>query len=88
VTKNPKWQNSLHDASPFLTVGISLAGAMLFYVGAGYLIDRWLDTSPRYLIVGSAIGMVSFFIQLFRITKLLSAEAKKNHDEKKPPESN
>lgn len=69
MIKPPKWQKGLGDASPYLSIGISLAGAMLVYVGIGYAVDRWLDTSPKYLIIGSIAGMVSFFVQLFRLTK-------------------
>ncbi|MDA1029539.1 MAG: AtpZ/AtpI family protein [Bacteroidetes bacterium] len=84
-TKAGKWQKSLHDATPFLTFGISLVGAMLFYLGAGFLLDRWLDTSPTYLIVGSIVGGISFFIQFFRLTKLLSESSKKSSPQKKSP---
>lgn len=73
--------------SPYLTVGISLAGAMLVYVGLGYLVDRWLGTSPTYLIVGSVAGMVSFFVQLYRLTKDLTAQNKQRQKNKKMPPS-
>jgi len=77
VIKPKKWQNSLGESSPYLSVGISLAGAMLVYVGLGYLVDRWFDTSPTYLIVGSIAGMISFFVQLFRLTKEMTARDKR-----------
>lgn len=70
---DPGWQRGLHDASPYLTVGIQLAGTMLLYIGLGWLVDRWLDTQPVFLIVGSVVGMVAFFVQLIRLTKELSA---------------
>jgi len=78
VIKPKKWQNNLHDVSPYLTVGISLSGAVLFYVGVGYWVDRWLNTSPVYLLIGSGLGIVTFFIQFYRIVKqMTSAEREK-----------
>jgi F0F1-type ATP synthase assembly protein I len=88
VIKHPKWQKGLGDASPYLSIGISLAGAMLVYVGIGYLVDRWLGTSPTYLIVGSVAGMISFFIQLFRLTKeMTTREDKRKAAAKKASDS-
>ncbi len=83
VTKPPKWQNSLHDASPYLTIGISLAGAVLFYVGLGYLVDKWMDTSPTFLLVGGGLGIITFFIQLYRVaTEMAALDKKKKADQK------
>ncbi len=45
---------------------------MLFYVLAGYLIDRWLDTAPWFILIGSVLGMIAFFVQLVRLSKRLS----------------
>lgn len=77
--RDPDWQSSLHDAGPYLTIGIQLAGTMIVYVIGGYLIDRWLDTTPIFLIVGSILGMVAFFIQIVRLTRDLNekSESKK-----------
>ncbi|HAY36940.1 MAG: AtpZ/AtpI family protein [Bacteroidetes Order II. Incertae sedis bacterium] len=69
MTDGPNWQSSLKDASPYLTIGIQLAGSMLFYVGVGYFMDKWLDTTPWLLVTGSVVGMAAFFIQLVRIAK-------------------
>ncbi len=83
VTKPPKWQHSLNDASPYLTIGISLAGAVLVYVGIGYLIDRWMGTSPWFLLLGGVFGIITFFIQLIRITKQLSSQDQKRKADEK-----
>lgn len=78
MTKNKHWQSGLREASPYLTIGIQLAGTMILYVGLGYLVDRWLDTKPAFLIVGSVVGMIAFFIQLLRVAKELSSKTKKS----------
>ena len=74
MTDHPEWQKGLHDATPYLTVGIQLAGTMIVYVGLGWLIDRWLDTTPAFLIVGGVVGMVAFFIQLLSLSNRLTPE--------------
>ena len=70
MTDKPRnWQGGIKDASPYLTIGIQLTGSMLFYIGVGYLLDRWLDTTPWLLVAGSVVGMIAFFVQLLRVAK-------------------
>ena len=66
------WRTGLRESSPYLTLGIQLAGAVLVYVGIGYLIDRWLNTSPWFLVGGAVVGMVAFFVQLVRVVKQMN----------------
>ena len=83
MTEQPEehdWHDDVKDASPYLTIGIQLAGAMLFYVAVGYFLDRWLDTKPWLLVAGSVVGMIVFFIQLIRITKDVSKREHTNEE--------
>ncbi|MDA0379228.1 MAG: AtpZ/AtpI family protein [Bacteroidetes bacterium] len=77
MAQDPGWQGGLKDAAPYLSIGIQLAGTMVVYVGLGWLVDRWLDTAPTFLIVGGVIGMVAFFIQLLRVSNELTAIQRK-----------
>ena len=45
---------------------------MLVYIFIGYFLDRWLDTTPWLMIVGSIIGMIAFFVQLYRLVQRLN----------------
>lgn len=72
------WQNGLRDAAPYLTFGIQLAATMVVYVMGGYFVDRWLETEPVFLIIGSVLGMVAFFVQVVRLSKRLSRKDKQN----------
>jgi len=47
---------------------------MLVYVGLGYLADWWFETAPTFLITGGVIGMIAFFVQVVRLTNVLTAE--------------
>ncbi|GEM_PF-468488 len=70
------WRAGLRTAGPYLGLGMQLAFTMLFFVGLGYLLDRWLGTLPWFLIGGAVVGMTAFFIQLFRVSAEMSAQAK------------
>lgn len=72
MTDKSKWQHGLSEVTPYLSIGIQLAATMVVYVGIGWLIDRWQETTPVFLIVGSVVGMVAFFAQLIRVSKELS----------------
>lgn len=55
---------------------MQLAGSMGFYVLAGYLADRWLGTTPWLLVAGSGLGMVAFFVQVYRLVSRLNEESR------------
>ncbi len=39
-----------------------LIGAIVLFGAAGYLLDRWLDSAPWFLLVGLATGVaIAFF---------------------------
>jgi F0F1-type ATP synthase assembly protein I len=75
VTDQDKWRHNLGDVAPYLSIGVQLAATMVVWVGIGWLVDRWQDTTPAFLIVGSVVGMIAFFVQLIRVSKELSARS-------------
>ncbi len=42
----------------FAGSGMELLGYLLVFGGGGYLLDRWLETSPAFLLVGVTLGIV------------------------------
>lgn len=44
-----------------------LIGALLFLGGAGYLLDRWLETAPWLLLLGLAVGTSVGLVGLYRL---------------------
>ena len=46
---------------PFMIVGAILLAGFL-----GYLLDRWLHTSPWFMIGGGALGFVSSILEIVR----------------------
>ncbi|MFT4603469.1 MAG: F0F1-type ATP synthase assembly protein I [Rhodothermales bacterium] len=77
------WQKSMLESSPYVGLGFQLAGAVLIYVGIGFFVDRWLDTSPWGLVTGAVVGMIAFFLQLVRVVRRMNAETHRGAGGKK-----
>ena len=59
-------------AIEFLTLGIAWAVMVLAGGSIGYLIDGWLGTSPLFILVGLAFGVVSaVLLTVARVRKYL-----------------
>jgi F0F1-type ATP synthase assembly protein I len=48
--------------------------AILIAAGLGLWADDYFDTSPRYLLIGTAIGFASFVLRLLRLGRQLQAD--------------
>jgi ATP synthase protein I len=57
-----------------LTVGTVLVANIVGGLLAGYLLDRWLGTSPWLFIAGVALGTLGAFVTLYRIVARLNDE--------------
>jgi F0F1-type ATP synthase assembly protein I len=59
-------------AVEFLSLGLSIAVLLVACGGIGYAVDRWLGTSPLFLLVGLAAGIVgAVLITVSRVRKYL-----------------
>jgi ATP synthase protein I len=47
------------DMSQAVRLIIDLVAGVIMGVGFGYLLDRWLDTLPLFMIIGLFIGMAA-----------------------------
>ncbi|HAF13253.1 MAG TPA: hypothetical protein DCK93_02200 [Blastocatellia bacterium] len=52
--------------------GLSLFMSVAFMCGLGWLLDRWLGTSPWLLVAGVVVGAIAGFYQFVRLTSKLS----------------
>ncbi len=57
-------QENVRRSGSAATAGYTLIGAILLLGGVGYLVDRWADTSPWFLLTGLLVGLVVGFYQL------------------------
>src|SRR5262245_35605569 len=44
--------------------GMDVVFTLVLFLGAGYLLDRWLDTRPVFMIVLVLIGSIGLFVSL------------------------
>ena len=61
--------DGMRAAGPYLGLGLQIAVSMVFFVGLGLLVDRWLGTTPWGVIVGAAIGMVGIMALVLRVAR-------------------
>jgi len=47
-------------------LGIELAVPIVICIYAGYRLDRWLDTTPWWFLVGAILGVALGFYSFFR----------------------
>lgn len=50
-----------------MTVGTTVSSQIVGGVLLGYLLDRWLGTSPWLSVIGLVFGTVTAFISLYRL---------------------
>jgi ATP synthase protein I len=59
-------QRSAEQAGPAAGASYTLIGAIILLGGIGYAVDRWLGTSPWFLIGGLVLGIVVGMYELAR----------------------
>ncbi len=47
-------------------LGCLFAAAVLFSMGIGWLIDRWLGTLPLFMVIGALIGATLATVSIYR----------------------
>jgi F0F1-type ATP synthase assembly protein I len=59
-------------AVEFMTLGLSAAMALVVGGGLGYLLDRWIGTTPLFTLIGVALGLVTAIMMVrVRVRKYL-----------------
>ncbi len=62
----------VRGAVEFLTLGLTVAVALLICVALGYFVDRWLGTSPWFTLVGVVLGIAAAVsLTVSRVRRLL-----------------
>jgi len=47
-------------------LGCLFAAAVLGFMGGGWLLDRWLNTLPVFMVVGALVGAVLSTVTIYR----------------------
>ncbi|HXH72315.1 MAG TPA: AtpZ/AtpI family protein [Mariprofundaceae bacterium] len=50
-----------------MRVGIEMVASTMLGLGGGFLLDRWLDTRPLFLILFAIFGMAAGFLNLYHV---------------------
>ena len=53
-------------------IGTELVVATLIGTGLGYLLDRWLETRPWFLVAAAFIGTAAGFLNVYRIVSRMT----------------
>lgn len=64
IKKKPRL---LADAAIASGAGMLMVAAVLMCCGAGYLLDRKLDTSPVFMAAGVIVGFIAAVLELYRM---------------------
>jgi F0F1-type ATP synthase assembly protein I len=57
-------QENVTRSGPAAMASYTLIGAILLLGGIGYALDRWLSTSPWFLLGGLFLGIITGFYEL------------------------
>jgi len=60
-------QKIIKQSGPAMGASYTLIGAILILGTLGYFIDKWRDSSPLFLILGLAIGIIIGFYEIAKI---------------------
>ena len=60
-------QENLAQSGPVAGASYTLIGAILLLGGIGYAADKWLGTSPWFLMAGLGLGIVVGFYELIKV---------------------
>jgi ATP synthase protein I len=59
-------------AVEFLTLGLTVAVTLVVCAGIGFVVDRWLGTSPWFTLVGVVLGIAAaVMLTVSRVRRLL-----------------
>ena len=66
----------LKNGIKYASLGIEFASMILGLGLVGYYIDKKLNSSPLFLIIGMFLGFISGIYRLYRISKIISKNDK------------
>ena len=75
--------HGMMEAGPHLTLGMQIALGMMFFVGIGFVVDRWLESSPWGMVLGAVVGMVAVFALVIRTARDADAKLKERRQKRR-----
>ena len=65
----------------YVSLGLTFAGGIIFFLALGLLLDRLLGTMPVFTLAGTVLGTVLSFLTVYR--KLQEEERQRREQKKK-----
>ena len=62
------------------SLGLAMVLATMIGLAGGYYADRWLGTSPWFLLIGLGFGITAAFMILFRSARAAERALDDDHD--------
>jgi F0F1-type ATP synthase assembly protein I len=59
-------EQALGKGYKYLAMGLRFAGAILVFLFGGFFLDRWLHTTPVFLLSGTFLGAGLGFLSVYR----------------------
>ena len=59
-------QENVTRAGPAMAASYTLVGGIIGLGGLGYVVERWLETSPWFVLAGLILGIVVGFYELVK----------------------
>lgn len=59
-------------------VGVEIVASTMIGLGIGFMLDRWLDTRPLFLLLFFAFGVAAGFINLYYVMGLGGNEGRES----------
>jgi F0F1-type ATP synthase assembly protein I len=59
-------EQSIGKGYKYLAMGLRFAGGIVVFLFGGLLVDRWLHTTPVFLVAGTVIGALLGFLSVYR----------------------
>jgi ATP synthase protein I len=63
----------------YVSLGLTFAFGIVVFLGVGFVLDRWLGTTPIFILIGTFLGTVLSFLTVYR---KLEAEARQRREQK------
>ncbi len=51
-------------------IGFAIVATLVVFLAAGIILDKWLDTSPVFTLIGVAVGLIGAGYQLYELVRV------------------
>jgi len=66
VRPDPGASQQIGAGYKYLASGLRFAGGIVLFIVGGLFLDRWLGTSPLFILVGTVVGSGLSFLSVYR----------------------